>query len=177
MLLVAAFAQSQTCSLDICVNSPDAVIAADNSTGQPFDVSTYTITWTSTLTGFIPTTGNVNRIDWADVGSTPGVYSVEYTISGPGICDSTVSCTINVIDAAASINNAYVCRAGANQPLPTAFPPGGTYTIGGTPVTELTPSDVGQTLTYTAPNGNGCTGTASIIVQALPTPTGIIRRP
>jgi hypothetical protein len=59
----------------------------------------------------------------------------------------------------------------ANEPcVPVSGGSGvGTYLINGVPITQLCPSDNGQTITFTS-SGSGCPGTATAVFNVNPVP-------
>jgi len=104
--------------------------------------------------------------------SQDGTYSVIVTDNG---CTDQTSQTVTVNPlpnvTLASIND--VCENATAVSLTGGMPMGGSYTVNGTPSTELNPSVTGsgtQTVAYEYTDNNGCTNTATQTVTVNATP-------
>lgn len=162
LLLLPVIGFGQCTPIDKCVNSAASATAINVATGLAFDVSVFTVAWSSTLPGFVPPSGNVNRIDWATVGNTVGAFTVTFVVDDGSGCSKTVTCTINVIDGTATFTPPIICNnPGTCVTASGGVPAGGIYSIGGATVTQFCAADIGSPITYTVVNANGCGGTAT----------------
>lgn len=178
---------SNTATTLITINPPPA--ATISYTGSPFCATgTKTVTQTGTTGGTYSSTagltidGTTGTIDLAT--STPGTYTITYTIPASGSCSlftTTASVTINPLPTATiSYAGSPFCATGSATVTSTGTA-GGTYSASpaglsitaGTGAINLATSTPGTyTVTYTFTSG-GCTNTAttSVTVNALPTAT------
>lgn len=155
------------CVVDKCIN---ASATAEITNAQP----TWTYNWSSTLAGF--TGQGTSQISWASVGSTITSYNVSVVITdGATGCDTTVVCTINVLDnPVVTLNLPDVCfGATVGVPISGGSPAGGVYLLGGVAITTLTPTNIGQNITYEL-TASGCTGTATDVLVGSPAPNAVI---
>jgi hypothetical protein len=179
ILLTAAFALaalitfSQPC-LQKCVGDAGGFTAQNLATGAPFDIATHSIVWNSNAPNAF-TGQNTNTITWAVISNTAGNFTGSYTVTNIGNgCDTTITFCIDVIQPAPpTLNLTDICFSNSSGiPIGIGTPSGGVYTDGaGNVVTQITPSMIGQTITYTTTSG-GCSGSATDVVIGLPSPSG-----
>jgi hypothetical protein len=177
-IILATFsivAFSQPC-LQKCVNDGGGFTAQNLTTGAPFDVTTHTIVWASTVPNAFVGQGT-NTITWAVISNTAGNFTGSYVVTNIASgCDTTITFCIDVIlPAAPTLNLTDICFSNASGvPIGVGVPAGGVYTDAtGAVITTITPAMVGQTITYTTTSG-GCSGSASDVVIGLPSPSGTI---
>lgn len=166
-MTIAIVADAQ-CVFQKCPGEVGYVVAMNNLTGAAYDVTTHTITWTTTLPGSV---ANGNTLDWASVGSTVGVYDVSYTVTSADGCDSSWVGCVEVISAPApTYTSQSICTNDLTGIAAAGgLPAGGVYSIGGVPITNILSSMIGQTVDYTVSTTCG-TQTTSAVVIGLPVP-------
>jgi hypothetical protein len=171
LLTMAAF--SQPC-LQKCTGDGGGFTAQNLATNAPFDAATHTIVWASTAPNAFTGQGT-NQITWALISATAGNFTGSYTVTNNlSGCDTTINFCIDVIlPTPPTLNLTDICFSNASGvPIGVGVPAGGVYTDAlGNVVTQILPSMVGQTITYTTTSG-GCSGSATDIVIGLPSPTG-----
>ena len=165
---------SQPC-LQKCVGDGGGFTAQNLATGAPFDATTHNIVWASTVPNAFVGQGT-NQITWAVIsnaaGNFTGSYSVTNILSG---CDTTITFCIDVIlPTPPTLNLTDICFSNtAGVPIGVGLPSGGVYSDGlGNVITTITPSMVGQTITYTTTGANGCSGSVTDVIVGLPSPNG-----
>ena len=164
---------SQPC-LQKCVGDGGGFTAQNLVTNAPFD-ATHTIVWASNVAN--PFTGQgTNQITWAVISNAAGNFTGSYTVTNNlSGCDTTINFCIDVIlPTPPTLNLTDICFSNATGvPIGVGLPTGGTYTDGlGNVITTITPSMVGQTITYTTTGANGCSGSTTDVVVGLPSPNG-----
>jgi len=135
------------------------------------------------LTGATPNNGT-----WSGptvVGSTfnpalagAGSFTVTYSVTDVNGCTGSAnkSVTVNILPTVTVGTNFTSCINGANIPLTSGTPAGGTWSGNGVSSGNFNPGVAGpgnSVLTYSYTNGSGCTNTATLsaTVNALPTVT------
>jgi len=178
-IILAAFslaAFSQPC-LQKCVNDGGGFTAQNLATNLPFDATTHTITWQSTVPNAFVGQGT-NTITWAVISATAGNFTGSYVVTNIASgCDTTINFCIDVIlPTPPTLNLTDICFSNAaGIPIGVGTPSGGIYTDAlGNVVTQITPAMIGQTITYTTAGANGCSGSVSDIVVGLPSPNGSV---
>ena len=172
--ILTAFATSADAQCTVkCQNESATATAIDQATGVAFTVPQHTITWNSTL----PFTGQGTPvITFASVGSTPGQYTVSYTVTD-GNCDTTITTCIEVIvPAPPTADVPIVCLNGSCTQLSgvNVAPSGGVWTnSSGAAITQVCSPDIAQTVTYSVVSG-GCSGSIAVVVGSRAAPNGII---
>jgi hypothetical protein len=173
LTLIAIVAISQPC-LQKCVGDGGGFTAQNLATGAPFTVPQHTIVWNSTVANAFIGQGT-NQITWAVISATAGNFTGSYTVTNVASgCDTTINFCIDVIlPTPPTLNLTDICFSNATGiPIGVGVPAGGTYTDGlGNVITTITPSMIGQTITYTTTSG-GCSGSVTDIVVGLPSPNG-----
>jgi hypothetical protein len=174
LTLIAIVAISQPC-LHKCVNDGGGFTAQNLATGAPFDATTHNIVWTSNVANAFTGQGT-NQIIWALISATAGNFTGSYTVTNNlSGCDTTINFCIDVIlPTPPTLNLTDICFSNSTGvPIGVGVPSGGTYTDGlGNVITTITPSMVGQTITYTTTGANGCAGSTTDVVIGLPSPNG-----
>jgi hypothetical protein len=173
LTMAALISFSQPC-LQKCVGDGGGFTAQNLATGAPFDATTHTIIWASNVPNAFTGQGT-NTITWAVISNTAGNFTGSYTVTNIGSgCDTTITFCIDVIlPTPPTLNLTDICFSNAaGVPIGVGVPAGGVYTdASGNVLTQILPSMVGQTITYTTTSG-GCSGSATDIVIGLPSPTG-----
>jgi hypothetical protein len=162
LLLAFALASTAQCDVTKCVN--ELMVANSTTTAaQP----TY-------LWAIAPTLGFTGQgtasISVADVGSIVQNYTITLTVTdGITGCQNTDTYVLCVQQGTATLTLPTLC---ANEPcIPVSGGSGtGTYFLNGNSITQLCPSDNGQTITFTS-SGSGCPGTATAVFNVNPVPT------
>ena len=167
-------------------SSPNATISYS---GSPYcsNAGSATVTQTGTTGGtYTSTTGLAINSATGDIttgASTPGTYTVTYTVPASGGCTlftTTTSVTINAAPSATiSYSGSPYCSTAGSATVTQTGTTGGTYsstsgltinsTTGAINVSTSTPGT--YTVTYTVPAGNGCatyTTTAPVTITATP---------
>jgi hypothetical protein len=174
LTLIAIVAISQPC-LQKCVGQGGGFTAQNLATGAPFAVPQYTIVWTSNVPNAFVGQGT-NQITWAVISNTAGNFTGNYTVTNVASgCDTTINFCIDVIlSTPPTLNLTDICFSNVSGiPIGVGTPTGGVYTDAfGNVVTTITPSMVGETITYTTTGTNGCAGSVTDIVIGLPSPNG-----
>jgi hypothetical protein len=167
---------SQPC-LQKCVNDGGGFTAQNLATNAPFDATTHTIVWASTVPNAFVGQGT-NQITWALISATAGNFTGSYTVTNNlSGCDTTINFCIDVIlPAVPTLDLTDICFSNsAGVPIGVGVPAGGVFTDGlGNVLTTITPNMIGQTITYTTTGANGCSGSATDVVIGLPSPSGTI---
>lgn len=165
---------SQPC-LQKCVGDGGGFTAQNLATNAPFDATTHNIVWNSTVPNAFVGQGT-NQITWAVISNTAGNFTGSYTVinisSG---CDTTITFCIDVIlPVPPTLNLTDICFSNVSGiPIGVGTPSGGTYTdAAGNPVTTITPTMIGETITYTTTGANGCSGSVTDVIVGLPSPNG-----
>ncbi|MFZ4633942.1 MAG: PKD domain-containing protein [Saprospiraceae bacterium] len=125
------------------------------------------------LSGATPTPGNwtsnpmavINSNIFNPMASGAGTYTLTYTHTDANNCTNTDTRTVTVHPLPiVTVGNASYCNTPGLVPLPTATPPGGTWSGLGVSGNQFNPVAVGvgtHTITYTYTNSStGCTNTA-----------------
>ena len=178
-LIFAAFtfvAFSQPC-LQKCVNDAGGFTAQNLVTNAPFDATTHTIVWASNVPNAFVGQGT-NTITWSSISATPGNFTGSYVVTNiVSGCDTTINFCIDVIlPTPPTLNLTDICFSNTSGiPIGVGTPAGGVYTDAlGNVVTTITPSMIGQTITYTTVGSGGCSGSVSDVVIGLPSPNGSV---
>lgn len=174
LTLIAIVAFSQPC-LQKCTGDGGGFTAQNLTTGAPFDATTHTIVWASNVPNAFTGQGT-NTITWASISATAGNFTGSYTVTNIASgCDTTINFCVDVIlPTPPTLNLTDICFSNTSGiPIGVGLPAGGVYTdAAGNVVTQITPSMVGETITYTTTGANGCSGSVTDIVIGLPSPSG-----
>lgn len=105
-----------------------------------------------------------------------GVFPVTYSFTNGSGCtaSSTKNVTVNALPTVTVGSNFSSCINGANIPLTSGSPAGGTWSGLGVTSGQFNPGVAGAgniVLTYTFTNGGGCTNSASLTATVNPLPT------
>jgi hypothetical protein len=152
---------SAQCDATKCIGDSANVIS--NYVGAPGATFDWQIVPALTFTG-----QGTEQIHIANVGLSPGQYTITLTASSGASCDTLASVVLCVIEATASLALNPTCSATLIA-VYGGSPAGGQYLINGLPVTQIGPADNGQTLTYVN-TSNGCSGTATALIDFISPP-------
>jgi hypothetical protein len=175
LTLIAIVAFTQPC-LQKCVNDGGGFSAQNLATGALFTVPQHTIVWNQGTFQNAFTGQGTNTITWASISSVAGNFTGSYTVTNVvSGCDTTITFCVDVIlPTPPTLDLTDICFSNATGvPIGVGVPAGGVYTDGlGNVITQITPSMVGQTITYTTAGANGCSGSVTDVVIGLPLPNG-----
>lgn len=161
-------------ALSRCINATEAIVLADQLTGEDAGG-----TWSLTTApgGGTYSHGNAASFTPSATGVVAGTYVFTYTVNGAAPCsDATAQVTVNVnalpTVSITGLNPAY-CKDASAVTL-TGSPANGSFTIDNAAATQLNPASLSvgaHTVVYSYTDGNGCTNTASqtVTIHALPT--------
>lgn len=160
---------SQVCSVNKCINQP---ASAQVTTPQPG----YAYNW-SIVPALVFAGQGTSLINIASVGNITQAYVITCVVTAANGCDTTITCTLNVINSTAQLNLPSICRDNGLVDLTLyANPPGGTFIGNGVVGNTFNPSVGTTNITYNVVGGNGCSATTNGVITVEPTPQpGVIQ--
>lgn len=169
LLLASTFAYSQACSVNKCINQPATAQVTTPQAG-------YNYNW-SIVPALAFGGQGTPIINIASVGSILQPYVITCVVTAANGCDTTITCTLNVINATAQLNLPSVCRDNGLVDLTQyANPPGGIFSGNGVVGTTFNPAAGTSNITYDVVGGNGCSATAVGVLTVEPSPQpGVIQ--
>jgi hypothetical protein len=163
-------------TVQVVVNTPSLATIAYS--GGPYcNTGTISVTRTGTSGGVFSAApvglnldANTGAVDLA--ASSPGNYTVTYTIGASGGCpafSTTAGIIVNAVPTLTTGSYGPLCSDGASVTL-TGAPAGGTWSGTGVTGNQFNPTAGTQTINYSVTQ-NGCTGSASTTITVNTTPT------